>query len=158
MLIDDEESESYPKLGVIHTTPDLCAALKRLRYRDKPCLLWIDQLCINQCTGEKAMLEISANLAQKAKEWGGALFEDAERLVDTATDILMSAIKEKNDQVSSVSGIYKRANRTIIWLGATENDPDTRRFSVYRTDGIYSYAISITEADTLIDECDFQSI
>jgi hypothetical protein len=67
VIIDDEESESYPKLGAIHITPDLYAAPKRLRCKDKPRLLWIDQLCINQCTGEKAMLEISVNLVERAR-------------------------------------------------------------------------------------------
>lgn len=159
VIVDDEESESYPKLGVIHITPDLYAALKRLRYKDKPRLLWIDQLCINQCTGEKAMLETSVDLAERAMEWGGALFEDAERLVDTATGVLMAAIREKNGPVKSTSNLYKRANRAIVWLGDAEDDPDTHHFSVYRrTDGIYSYSIAIIEADTLVDESDFRSM
>jgi hypothetical protein len=76
------------------------------------------------------------------------LFQDAERLVDTTTDILKAAIREKNGQVRFMSNIYKRANRTIVWLGDAEDDPDTHHFSVYRrTDDIYSWSISIIEAD-----------
>lgn len=87
------------------------------------------------------------------------MFGDAQQPMNAATDVLMSAIGEKNGQVGHMSRPYKRANRTIVWLGDVEDDLNTHHFSVYkRTDGIYSPAIPIAEADTLIDESGFRSM
>ena len=76
-----EEWSKSDEKNSIPATPQLYAALRRLRHASDPRILWIDQLCINQA-------------------------DDA----------------EKGQQVGLMADIYKKAYRTIVWLGEEDRD------------------------------------
>ena len=126
VILDIEEPANTSKRKSIKVTPTLYAALKRLRYIDRPRLLWIDQLCINQCKAETKLVETCRHLVLKAQTEGEALMKEAREAFGSASMILETATKEKNSQVKLMADLYRSAKKTIVWLGDDGNDGSLR--------------------------------
>jgi hypothetical protein len=70
--------------GALYITENLDTALRYLRYADRPRVMWIDAICINQ--------------------------------ID---------LTERSRQVSWMGQIYRKASRTVVFLGEQEKDSET---------------------------------
>lgn len=122
LILDRDEPADPSKQSIFHITPNLYAALKRLQLPKSPRILWIDQLCINQCKGEEELVQTCQRLVASSERIGGIWRREAERVLESASSLLSAALMEKNDQVEIMRQIYQTAKRTIIWLGDDQND------------------------------------
>ncbi|VBB71410.1 Putative protein of unknown function [Podospora comata] len=130
-VLPNSFSSPTESLGVIRITQNLHSALKHLRRRDVPVVLWVDAVCINQSdvTERNSQVSNMPNIYKKASStivWLGdesavddarlcmSFFENLGRLSSTSQDQQHSISWRKRFEINQLVGDFLDENKAEI--------------------------------------------